>query len=108
LNIKSRKAELENVWIAKTCRFRQTLSPFTDEMEEYASCMDDKPSPHAPSTISISTYRKLLRSAAEGLSDAQVAHIRDVECQFADAIIEFWLREKNSAPRRSLPNKDGK
>lgn len=58
--------------------------------------MDHQPTPEAEITIPISTYRKLLGTAAKGLSDEQVAHIRDVEVQLADAIIEFWLRKRNS------------
>jgi hypothetical protein len=46
--------------------------------------------------IPLPTFRKLLGSAAEGLSEEEVAAIRDIEYQLADAIIEFWLRKKHS------------
>jgi hypothetical protein len=65
--------------------------------------MDHNPDPDASGSISIATYRKLLGIAAQGLSDDDVAHIRDVECQLADAIIEYWLRKRNSDALRRPP-----
>jgi hypothetical protein len=52
--------------------------------------------PDYSDTFSIPEYRKLLGPAGEAMTDREVAHIRDVECNLADAIIEFWLRKKNA------------
>ena len=58
--------------------------------------------------ISISEYRKLLGAAAEELSDERIVHMRDVEVRLVDIMIEFWLRKRNSAPRRPLPSEGEK
>jgi hypothetical protein len=50
------------------------------------------------SKISIPEFKKLLGSAAAGLSDAEIERVRDLEDRLADIIFDSWLRKRNSPP----------
>jgi hypothetical protein len=52
--------------------------------------------------ISLEEFKALLGPLAETLTDAEIADLRTMEYQFADAVIEWWLR--NSAGRKSGSN----
>jgi hypothetical protein len=52
---------------------------------------------------SLSDFRKLLGSAAEGLSDDELIAIRALEYAVADLIIDDWMRERNP-PRSDIQN----
>lgn len=49
--------------------------------------------------ISLPQFKTLLGPLAQKLTDEQVECLRDMEYQFADAIFEKWLRERNSYPQ---------
>jgi hypothetical protein len=48
--------------------------------------------------IPINEFKKLLGTAASGLSDAEIEHIRNLEVRLADIIFDVWLRKRNSQP----------
>jgi hypothetical protein len=50
------------------------------------------------SKIPIPEFRKLLGSAASGLSDSEIEHLRDLEDRLADIVFDSWLRNRNSQP----------
>jgi hypothetical protein len=52
-----------------------------------------------PSVISLDEFKKLLGTAADGLSDAEIEKIRELEYRIADATFDIWLRERNSTPQ---------
>ncbi len=56
--------------------------------------------------ISLLDYKKLLGSVAEGLTDEQIGALRAGDIQFADAIIDRWLR-KRDCPPETLANPNG-
>lgn len=49
-------------------------------------------------------FRKLLGPLADGLTDAEVKRIRDLEYGFASAIFDSWLRKRNSLSMGVVPN----
>ena len=49
-------------------------------------------------------FRKLLGPQADGLTDKEVQRIMDIECGFADAIFDLWLRERNQQPAIMVPD----
>jgi hypothetical protein len=51
-----------------------------------------------PAKISISEFKKLLGSAASGLSDAEIERLRDLEDRLADIVFDSWLRNRNPQP----------
>lgn len=48
--------------------------------------------------ISFDEFKKLLGPAADGLSDADIEHIRDIEYRLADIVFDDWLRKRNELP----------
>ena len=50
------------------------------------------------SKIPIPEFRKLLGSAASGLSDSEIERLRDLEDRLADIVFDSWLRNRNSQP----------
>lgn len=50
--------------------------------------------------IALDEFKKLLGNAAEGLSDAEIESIRELEYRIADAVFDVWLRERNSSPQK--------
>jgi hypothetical protein len=48
--------------------------------------------------IPIATFKKLLGSAAAGLSNTEIEHIRDLEYRLGNIIFDAWLRNRNSPP----------
>jgi hypothetical protein len=46
--------------------------------------------------ISLAEFRKLLGKAADGLSDAEIKSIRELEYRIADPTFDIWLRERNT------------
>ena len=49
--------------------------------------------------IPVPEFKKLLGAAAEGLSDAEIERIRDMEDRLADIVFDAWLRERNQPPQ---------
>ena len=47
------------------------------------------------SKIPISEFKKLLGSAAAGLSDSEIERLRDLEDRLADIVFDSWLRDRN-------------
>jgi hypothetical protein len=47
------------------------------------------------SKIPISEFKKLLGSAAAGLSDSEIERLRDLEDRLADIVFDSWLRNRN-------------
>jgi hypothetical protein len=50
------------------------------------------------SKIPIPEFKKLLGSAASGLSDSEISHLRDWEDRLADIVFDSWLRNRNPQP----------
>jgi hypothetical protein len=48
--------------------------------------------------IPISEFKKLLGSAASGLSDSEIERLRDLEDRLADIVFDSWLRNRNPQP----------
>jgi hypothetical protein len=48
--------------------------------------------------IPISEFKKLLGSAAAGLSDSEIERLRDLEDRLADIVFDSWLRKRNPQP----------
>ena len=48
--------------------------------------------------MSLETFKKLLGKAADGLSDAEIESIRELEYRIADAAFGMWIRERKTAP----------
>jgi hypothetical protein len=46
--------------------------------------------------IPLHEFKKLLGSAASGLSDAEIERLRDLEDRLADIVFDAWLRKRNS------------
>jgi hypothetical protein len=48
--------------------------------------------------IPLHEFKKLLGTAALGLSDAEIERLRDMEDRLADIIFDAWLRKRNQQP----------
>jgi hypothetical protein len=61
------------------------------------SKVSDVKAPHQHK-IPISEFKKLLGSAASGLSDSEIERLRDLEDRLADIVFDSWLRNRNPQP----------
>jgi hypothetical protein len=50
------------------------------------------------SKIPIPEFKKLLGTAAAGLSESEIERLRDLEDRLADIVFAAWLRNRNSQP----------
>lgn len=50
------------------------------------------------SKIPIPEFKKLLGTAASGLSESEIEYLRDWEDRLADIFFDWWLRKRNSRP----------
>ena len=49
-------------------------------------------------------FRELLGDEAEGLTDAEVLRIRDIQYGFFSAAFDVWLRKRNAPSTVMVPN----
>lgn len=55
--------------------------------------------------ISLSKFKKLLGAEANGLTDEEIEHIRDVQYQFARLAFDKWEKEKKPITNFDKTNK---
>lgn len=46
--------------------------------------------------LTFEEFKKSLGDEANGYTDEQIEHIRDIGYKFADAVFEQWLRKRNT------------